>query len=338
MHSMHNKHAQVAIAICPSAPYFNIINEFLVSDMTFHTPSLLECHKGNHPTTPLSTSMCGDRDDQKSTKSQIAFMWSGFFLSSFAVGFALVAPVQTQAGEITREITIATASNFIIPLKQIAKDFTEQTGHKVIILQGSSGALATQILHGLPVDIFLSADQARIDKIIKAKAALPKTRFTYAIGLLTLWSTDKGLIPKQAAISDIAKLLASSKINQIATANPRLAPYGLAAQQTIKALGVDKALSGKTIFGQNIAQTFTMITKGGGQIGFIARTQALQPPYNQMGSQWPVPTNLHQAIKQDGVILKSSKAKPIAHAFASFLRSISAIKTINSQGFRVKNP
>ncbi len=335
---MHGKYAQVGVVKPFDSTYFNIINEFLVSDMTFHTPSLLECHKGNHPTTPLSTSMCGDRDDQKSTKSQIAFMRSGFFLLNFAVGLFLIAPAQTQAGGITREITIATASNFVIPLKQLAKDFTQQTGHKVIILQGSSGALATQILHGLPVDIFLSADQARIDKVIKAKAALPKTRFTYAVGQLTLWSTDKGLIPKQAAISDIAKLLASSKIDQIATANPRLAPYGLAAQQTIKALGVDKALSEKIIFGQNIAQTFTMITKGGGQIGFIARAQALQPPYNQIGSQWTVPTNLHQAIKQDGVILKNSKAKPTAHAFASFLRSTNAIKTINSLGFSVKSP
>ena len=310
--------------------YFNFINEFLVSDMTFHNPSLLECHKGNHPTTPLSKSMCGDRDDQKSTKSQIAFMRSGFFLLIFMSALLGLGLTPVRAAQ----LTIASASNFVDTLKHLSKKYTAKTGNTVTIVQGSSGALATQILNGLPVDIFLSADQARIDKLIKAQIALPQTRFTYAIGQLTLWSADKNLIPNDASASDISKLLTSNKIKQIAIANPNLAPYGHAAAQTIQALGAQAALTGKTIYGQNIAQTFTITGKGGVQLSLIARAQAVLSPYKTTGSFWHVPTSMRQPIKQDGIIIKTSQNQSAAQKFITYLKSQTAIVLINKAGFK----
>ncbi len=337
---MHGNYAQVGVVKPLDSPYFNIINEFLVSDMTFHNPSLLDCHKGNHPTTPLSTSMCGNREGQKSTKSQIAFMRSGFFLLIFISAFAGLLMNQTQANQLTtkqltgEQLTIATASNFIKTLEHLSKKYTAKTGRTVTIVQGSSGALATQILHGLPVDLFLSADQTRINKLIKAQKTLPKTRFTYAIGQLTLWSADKTLIPDNADANTIVKLLTDNRIKQIAIANPNLAPYGRAAAQTIQALGLQSALTGKTIYGQNIAQAFTITAKGGVQLGFIARAQAILSPYKTIGSFWHVPASMHQAIKQDGIIIKTGKNQSAAQNFISYLKSQQAISLINKAGFK----
>ena len=316
MREAHNKYAQLGVVNRWVQTYLINISEFLISNMTFHTPSPLGCHKGNHPTTPLRMSMSGYRDDQESTKSQIAFMRSGFFFIGFIISLALFMVSQARA----ENLTIATASNFAHTLKQVSGQFTKQTGHTINIIQGSSGALATQIIHGLPVDVFLSADQARIDKVIAAGIAISTSRFTYTTGQLTLWSTDKNLISKPASPADITALLTSAKISQISIANPKLAPYGQAAMQTLKSLNVTTALTGKIIHPQNIALTLTTITKGGVQLGFIARSQHQRAPYNATGSYWHVPENWHAQIRQDGVVLKTSKHLSLAFQFRAFLK------------------
>ena len=155
-------------------------------------------------------------------------------------------------------ITIATAANFQQTLKALHKPFTAQTSDTINIVTGSSGALATQIINGAPFDVFLSADEKRPRQLVEKGFASEASLTIYAYGRLTLWSHDKNLI----ANNDGPAVLTAGKFRHIAIANPALAPYGVASTETLRSLNLLYNLSDKTVRGENIAQTFTMLATG----------------------------------------------------------------------------
>ena len=246
---------------------------------------------------------------------------SGFFL------FALLITIPTPAKAET--ITIATASNFLQTLKKLQVPFAKKSGDKLTIITGASGALTNQIIHGAPFDVFLSADQKHPQLLVKKGFAIPASLITYAYGRLILWSPDDKLFDPINAVA----VLKAGKISSIAIANPALAPYGLAAIQTLRSLNLYSRLSSKIVHGNNIAQTFTMLATGAAPIGFVARSQTTQPPWNTTGSHWLVPDLLYQPIRQTGVIVKASPHQPAAKRFMAFLQSSQAKWIIKLSGY-----
>ncbi len=208
------------------------------------------------------------------------------------------------------EINVAVAANFTEAAKEIAAAFERKTGNKVLLSFGSSGQFYTQITQDAPFQVFLSADQERPEKAIAEGFAVPDSRFTYAVGKLVLWSRD----PKLVTGADTLKQGAFGKI---AIANPTAAPYGAAAIDTMKALGVYDALQPKIVQGNNIAQTFQFIDTGNAELGFVALSQVVD---RSEGSRWLVPANLYAPIKQDAVLLKKGAGNEAAKAFLAFLR------------------
>ena len=92
------------------------------------------------------------------------------------------------------EIQVAVATNFHNPFKAVVKQFEKKTGHKVIIISGSTGKLYAQIVHGAPFDIFLAADDLRPRLLIQEGRAVSGTQYSYAFGKITLWSPNLNLI------------------------------------------------------------------------------------------------------------------------------------------------
>jgi molybdate transport system substrate-binding protein len=208
------------------------------------------------------------------------------------------------------EINVAVAANFTEAAKEIAAAFERKTGDKVLLSFGSSGQFYTQITQDAPFQVFLSADQERPEKAVADGFAVPDSRFTYAVGKLALWSRD----PKLVTGADTLKQGAFSKI---AIANPTAAPYGAAAIDTMKALGVYDALQPKIVQGNNISQTFQFIDTGNAELGFVALSQVVD---RSEGSRWLVSANLYAPIKQDAVLLKKGAGNEAAKAFLAFLR------------------
>ena len=97
---------------------------------------------------------------------------------------------------LAEEIIVAVASNFLSPFKEISKDFQKSSGHKIVIISGSTGSLFAQIVNGAPYQIFLSADSHRPKKLEQMELSVKGSRFVYAIGRLTLWSADPDRIKK----------------------------------------------------------------------------------------------------------------------------------------------
>jgi len=331
MRHTHGFYAQLTVVKYAALHHFKFIDDFLVDRATFLTPSPLGCCPPRPPASSLTVLALGSRPDQKNTKSRFVSVHSvrsGFFLLGLLVLSGNLAKAETVT-----TITVATAANFQQALKALQGPFTRQTGDKLTIVTGSSGALATQIINGAPFDVFLSADTNRPQQLIEKGFADKDTLITYAIGRLTLWSRDKTLIVDNNGPA----VLKAGKFRHLAYANPALAPYGIAAVETLRSLNLFFKLSDKTIRGENISQTFAMLATGAAPIGFIARAQLARPPWSSTGSTWQVPSNLHQPIKQAGIIVKNSKHKTAARRFMMFLNSDPAKVIIRSFGYDTGN-
>ncbi len=225
------------------------------------------------------------------------------------------------------ETTIAVAASFAGVLKELSGRFETAEGHHVVAVVGSSGKLAAQILNGAPFDIFLSADEARPEALIKRGMATAGDRFTYAIGRLALWSADAGRLTGGGEA-----YLRAPGDGRVAIANPKLAPYGTAAMATLKALGLDQAMASRLVYGENVGQAFALARSGAAEAAFVALSQALSPE-SAKGSYWLVPQDLHQPLRQDGVLLTRGKTNAAATAFVAYLRSKEARSIIDKAGF-----
>lgn len=232
----------------------------------------------------------------------------------------LAAPLPAHAAE----TQVAVAANFTEPAKEIAAAFRKKTGHVAILSFGSSGAFYTQLSHGAPFEVFLSADADRPRKAEQEGLAAPGSRFTYAIGRLVLYSATPGLVDAKGAV------LRRGRFTHIAIADPVTAPYGAAAVQAMQKLGVYPALASKLVKGSSITQAYQFVATGAAELGFVAVSQVIAVPG---GSRWPVPKTLHAPIEQQAVLLKTGAKNPAALAFARFLLSAPAIAIIRRYGY-----
>jgi molybdate transport system substrate-binding protein len=237
------------------------------------------------------------------------------------LGAALSAPL------LAAETQVAVAANFTEPAKAIAAAFEKATGHKALLAFGASGGFYTQISHGAPFEVFLSADADRPARAEQEGLAVPGTRFTYAVGRLVLYSATPGLVDARGAV------LKRGGFDRIAIADPATAPYGLAAVETIRRLGVEVALKPKIVTGSSIAQAYQFASTGAAQLGFVALSQVVAV---RGGSRWIVPTGFHAPIEQQAVLLRAGEKNPAARAFLAFLKGRTALAIIRRYGYAVR--
>ncbi len=224
------------------------------------------------------------------------------------------------------EIRVAVASNFIRAISAAAERFEQDSGHKVILAFGSTGKHYAQIRNGAPFDAFFAADVRRPKLLEKEGLAVPGSRFTYAVGKLVLWSPDTAFVDAQG------KVLEQGEFHHLAIANPKLAPYGLAAREVLQARGLWNDMDKRLVRGENIGQTFQFVASGNAELGFVAMSQLMRPGQAVEGSHWDVPPALYGPIEQQAVLLKDKEA---ARAFMSFVRSAAAIRIIRDHGYEV---
>ncbi|WP_455222821.1 molybdate ABC transporter substrate-binding protein [Kaarinaea lacus] len=231
------------------------------------------------------------------------------------------------------QINIAVASNALAALKVISAEFEKLTGHTVQISSGSTGKLYAQIVNGAPFDVFLAANEREPKKLEQSHLIVPNSRFTYALGKLVAWSTDKTLLNP----GEMPGVLVSKNINRIAIANPKIAPYGLAAQQALQKLGIYESVQAKIIRGENVSQTYQFIMTSNAQVGFIAKSQ-IQGESANKDSYWEVPAQLYTPIKQQAVWLLRAKQNMVANEFIHFMKSSIAKDILTNQfGYGVES-
>ena len=243
------------------------------------------------------------------------------------LGTLLLLAVQGQA--FAGEVSIAVAANFTDATRQIVPLFEQASGHKVKVSFGSTGKLYAQIANGAPFEVFLAADTQRPLKAEQQGLAVAGSRFVYAKGKLVLWSSKPG------QFDDGEAYLKAGGFKRLAMANPKTAPYGLAAQQVMQHLQLWPQLAPKLVRGDSIAQTFQFVVSGNVQAGFVAYSQVKAWP-GEAGATWVIPPDYYTPIDQSAVLLKKGEANPAARAFLDFLKSDAARVVIERFGYGVE--
>jgi molybdate transport system substrate-binding protein len=244
-------------------------------------------------------------------------------VAGIALGLVLNALVLAGAAYAS-ECKIAVAANFTAPARDIAALYEKLSGDTVLLSFGASGQFYALIAQGAPYDAFLSADADRPVQAEKAGLAVAGTRFTYAVGKLALWSRDPSLV------DDDGTVLAIGNFSHLAIADPKLAPYGAAAIETMRKMGVLDDLRAKFVTGSSITQAYQFVKTGNAELGFVALSQVKK---NKTGSLWIVPEWMHPPIVQQAVLLNPGADNTAAKGFLAFLKSDAARAVILKYGY-----
>jgi len=251
-------------------------------------------------------------------------MARAFSPTYLVLGLALshVAPAASAA-----EVSVAVASNFTAPMQKIARAFELDTGHKALLAFGATGGFYAQIKNGAPFQVLLAADNETPARLEKEGFGVAGTRFTYAIGKLVLWSKQPSLV------NDKGDVLRQGGFDKLAVANPKLAPYGAAAIETLTKLGLLAKLQPKFVEGANIGQTFQFVASENAALGFVALSQVFADGRLTQGSAWMVPGSFHAPIQQDAILLKTGKDNAAASALMAYLQGEKARAIIRAYGY-----
>ncbi|CUA93694.1 molybdate ABC transporter substrate-binding protein [Thiomonas bhubaneswarensis] len=246
------------------------------------------------------------------------------FLRGAALMLALPLTLAVQARAET--LTVAVAANFKKPAEEIGAAFKAKTGIEVKYAFGATGQFAAQIRNGAPFDVLLAADDTTAPSLAKDGFAVASSNFVYARGTLVLYSTT---LPVKEQGEQILK---KGDFAHLSIANPKTAPYGAAAIEAMKKMGLYDALKPKIVEGANIGQTFDFVATGNAQVGFVALSQGIGAG---KGQWWIVPQADYAPIDQSAIVLKPGKDKADVKSYLDFLRGPEARKVIEKYGYTI---
>lgn len=244
-----------------------------------------------------------------------------------AAGLLMAAPLAAMADT----INAAVAANFTKTIEEIGAAFKAKTGHEVKFAFGPTGKLYAQIKNGAPFDLFFAADTKMPEALVQDGWVKKDSYFVYARGVLALYSPN---LPVKEGYKTI---LEQADFNHLALANPKTAPYGAAAEQVLRKLGVYDTVRPKIVNGESIAHAFQYVLTGNAQLGFVALSQLVDPqsPAHGKGQYWLPPQDMYAPIDQAAVILKRAESNPVAEQFIAYLRSEEGRKVIEKYGYSI---
>lgn len=244
------------------------------------------------------------------------------------------------AGAAGQPIRVAAASDLKFVLALLIDEFQKQSGHRVEASFGSSGNFAQQIRQGLPVELFMSADEGWVDQLADAGLTrkvqvggkpVSDRGVLYGQGRIALYvpqGSNLGLDEKLEGLK-----AGWSRIDKFAIANPEHAPYGRAARQALEKLGLWDMVRPKLVLGENIAQATQFVTTGAAQAGITALSLALAPEVAKQGRHVVLPAHLHAPLRQRMVLTRHASAAAVA--LYDYLQGAAARELFKRYGFAV---
>ncbi len=215
------------------------------------------------------------------------------------------------------EIRVAAASDLTFAMTELAAGFQTATGHRPVVISGSSGNFFSQIQNGAPFDLFFSADVDYAQRLEKEGLAEPGSLRLYAEGKIVLWVRNDSPLD----VSQGWRAVTDARARKIAIANPQHAPYGRAAVEAMRGAGVYEQVSSRLVFGENISQAAQFVNSGNAEIGILALSVAEAPTMKERGRWWRIPENSYAPLDQAAIVLRSSQKKEVARAFLNYVLS-----------------
>ncbi|WP_143872449.1 molybdate ABC transporter substrate-binding protein [Catenovulum sediminis] len=247
--------------------------------------------------------------------------------------FILFLTAQASSQLCAQQLNIAVASNFINVMQELERAFIlskKLNPQSVRVSYASSGKLYAQIKQGAPFDVFLSADSDKPQRLIADNLTAGTQPYPYAVGRLVLWRSNNNRQILQTPVTQ--RTLLNGEYNKLAMANPKLAPYGLAALQVLEKLKLERKTKADWVMGENVSQAYQFVATGNAELGFVALSQ-VKASKQAEEAYWLVPASMHEQIAQHAVTLKKANNNPLAQAFMLFLSSQTSKTIIESHGY-----
>ena len=225
---------------------------------------------------------------------------------------------------------VAAAASVKFALQEIAEAFYKDTGKTVRISYASSGNLTRQIQQGAPFELFMSANAEYIKKLYQQHKT-PDQGIIYAVGRLALLTNQDSTLPLDRQLSGIKQALQDGRLQRFAIANPEHAPYGVAARDVLRHLGLWETIKPHLVLGENIAQAAQFASSGAAQAGLVSYSLALAPALQNRTRFLLIPTKLHQPLKQTMVLLNN--AGETAKLFFNYLQQNKAHSILSRYGY-----
>jgi molybdate transport system substrate-binding protein len=227
-------------------------------------------------------------------------------------------------------IAIAAAADLTYCIQDLNKAYQQSHPDTELKLStGSSGNFYTQIEHGAPYDVFLSADISFPQKLIQEGFAEGATLSVYSVGRLALWTTK----PDTVSLDKGIEIVRDPAVKRVAIANPEFAPYGRAAKAALETAGLWNEVQSRLVMGENIAQTAQFVQSGNADVGLVALSLLYNPSLKNVGRYIEVDPKLYPPLQQALVLTKNGSSNSAAHDYLQFLTGQEARTIFDHYGF-----
>lgn len=224
------------------------------------------------------------------------------------------------------ELRVSAAVSLTEALQSAAATFEVQTGTRVVLNLAGSNTLVAQILEGAPVDVFISADAAQMDRLEAAHALAPGTRVDLLTNSLVV------ITPAEGGVSITQpKDLLSPNVRRLALGDPVAVPAGVYARQFLERAGVWAELQPKIVPLPHVRAVVTAVTSGAAEAGIVYRTDAAVAKGIRVA--WDVPAADAPVIVYPAAVINTTTSPDHARAFVAFLRTPGASSLFAGAGF-----
>jgi molybdate transport system substrate-binding protein len=149
---------------------------------------------------------------------------------------------------------------------------------------------------------------------------------------LALWSKNPALVDNKGQVL-LSNTTDKNNFKKLAIADPKLAPYGVAAMEVLMRMGALSKVAPKLVQGDSIGQAFQFVMTENAELGLVALSQISMDGRISQGSAWVVPQSLYTPLKQDAVLLALGKDNAAALALMKYLQSERAQAIIRAYGY-----
>ncbi|WP_409513390.1 molybdate ABC transporter substrate-binding protein [Campylobacter sp. MIT 99-7217] len=234
-------------------------------------------------------------------------------------------------GAFAEKISVFVASSASKAMTEVREAFLKKhPKDEVELIFGASGKHYQLLTQGREFDLFFSADAKWAAQIEKDGNAITKPE-VYALGVVALYALDEKLL--EGGIEALGKK--AKKIKHLSIANPKVAPYGVAAEESLNNLKIYDLFKKKIVLGDNISQPVTHVDTGAAEVGIVAYS-LVSPVNNPKGKFVLVDEKYFTPLEQSFVITKYAKKKKVAKAFSDFVLSDEGKQIIQKYGFKTK--
>lgn len=227
------------------------------------------------------------------------------------------------------QLTVLAASSLTDAMKEIAPLYQKETGNEMRLSFGASSMLERQIEEGAPADVFLSADELKMDTLEKAGVLVPGTRHPLLGNTLVI------VIPSdsQLQIHSAADLANNNEIKKIAISQPSAVPVGVYSKEYLSKLGLWEKVESKVVPTENVRASLAAVESGNVQAGFVYKTDMLIS--DKVKSALEIPAREGPKISYPVAALKGTRDLEAAKKLVDYLRSEAALNIFKKYGFKV---